>query len=657
MAKQVGVTHGWSGDGVRIAVSSPGYLPGLGDLLYVREQDRTLILQVVGFEGGIPAPPASIRVSKPDVLSDVSKEIVAIASLFLEVSSTGGEKRLEKPVRPPALMQPVYLMDPGDPEARGILVEISGLTSGRGTGTVPLAYLRTGSYTGSGVKYVREAGLRVEPGSILSKHVLIVGQTGSGKTSGLKGIMVRYARESSEKTGWLVIDRHGEYAEDCSQERFTWRLYEAFSGNKYLSDTLIKAVRLTGGSGVNDICIQGNLRIYEASLSASSIGLRDFLALLENRVKPELVSEIEEFAEIILQALLNIREEDEKHRSIVGEFLTGDSGDEAEANGNVIALIPLIYSNMIVYEGIGAERKDRTGFLKVLVDRGIYTTHVRTMRRYIRAIMGWRTPRRRLQNSASVYVSVIDDSKSVVKVSPLLKDPNTLSWLLNELAKQLNKMEKAGLGEYPWRKVETGSQQIEFRSIEAGSIDEIVGDVDAGNVVILDVSRLSNEQADLVVLTVVRRLFEQRMTMGVEEAKGRPAVTIVSEEAPLYLSPDKVNSPFNPFARIAREGRKFRVGLIAVTQLASMIEKQILGNFNTVIALRTKSRSDIELLKDIGVPSETLPFLGDREGYIYSPDLPVKEPLPVYIPGWYEEDTRGEGDRIPDARVLLDQGV
>jgi len=39
----------------------------------------------------------------------------------------------------------------------------------------------------------------------------------------------------------------------------------------------------------------------------------------------------------------------------------------------------------------------------------------------------------------------------------------------------------------------------------------------------------------------------------------------------------------NVFGKIAREGRKFQIGLIAITQLPSIIEREILANMNTKI--------------------------------------------------------------------------
>ena len=72
--------------------------------------------------------------------------------------------------------------------------------------------------------------------------------------------------------------------------------------------------------------------------------------------------------------------------------------------------------------------------------------------------------------------------------------------------------------------------------------------------------------------------------------------------------------------------------------MATLIERQLLANFNTLIVMRTKSSSDLDFFRDVGVPVDTLPYLGDREAFLYTPDLPIKEPIPVYIPTWFEEE-------------------
>ena len=54
----------------------------------------------------------------------------------------------------------------------------------------------------------------------------------------------------------------------------------------------------------------------------------------------------------------------------------------------------------------------------------------------------------------------------------------------------------------------------------------------------------------------------------------------------------------NIFETIAREGRKFKIGLIAITQLPSVIPREILANMNTKIILGTEMSSDRKSILD-----------------------------------------------------------
>ena len=60
---------------------------------------------------------------------------------------------------------------------------------------------------------------------------------------------------------------------------------------------------------------------------------------------------------------------------------------------------------------------------------------------------------------------------------------------------------------------------------------------------------------------------------------------MVLEEAPRVLGKDVLEQGPNIFSRIAREGRKFKIGLCAITQLPSLIPRDILANMNTKIIL------------------------------------------------------------------------
>lgn len=647
---KIGFVHGWENDIVNVVITG-NYSPSFGDLLYTREKTangvRTTIMEVVGFTSQAPTPAIPIEVQP--VIGHLDVKNIVKAKLFLEISvDSNGSNLLVKASKPPALLSPVFLISKGDVDSEEIVRAISDYSytrrgsRGKGLGVVVLRSGVAHNELLAKQKYFMNATFNLDLPEILRKHVLIVGQTGSGKTSGIQGLLVKYAMESAEKIGWLIVDRHGEYTppEGYARNRFIGILIDCVRLNSHLSnDVRIYTYRLSSQVplGKRYASVKGIFDITEQPIKASSITFEDFASLEE--VGFERAAHIEEFLTTLMEAFKHIElstsigKEGPKVKvtGFDGVFYQGDDPDRATAN--LLALVPLIADNMVRYEGVGEPRSRKTGIHKLLVDRGIDARITRILRRLILSIMGWRVKTITFENNKNIVI--LDDSKSIIKVSPVLKNPNELACLLELMSFYISRT--SGSGQYRWKGI-CVQNLVDIKYEDGLDVGEIVRSVDNGNIVILDVSALGATQADLVVLTITRRMFEHRLEQGVETSRLKPVVSIVSEEAPLYLSPERVRSPFNPFARIAREGRKFGIGLVAITQLATMMERQLLGNFNTLIVMRTKSSSDLNFFRDLGLPVETLPYLGDRECFIYTPDLPIKEPIPVYMPAWFDED-------------------
>mgnify|MGYP001618973969 CR=1 FL=1 len=92
----------------------------------------------------------------------------------------------------------------------------------------------------------------------------------------------------------------------------------------------------------------------------------------------------------------------------------------------------------------------------------------------------------------------------------------------------------------------------------------------------------------------------------------------------------------NIFETIAREGRKFNVGLIAITQLPSEIPKNILANMNTKIILGLEMGSERQAViesspQDLSQDGRNIAALDKGEALITSTftkfAIPVKIPL------------------------------
>ena len=118
------------------------------------------------------------------------------------------------------------------------------------------------------------------------------------------------------------------------------------------------------------------------------------------------------------------------------------------------------------------------------------------------------------------------------------------------------------------------------------TISEIVSLLRSGHLVILDTSQLSGRSEILVGSCIASEVLR------IAKSGDSRLVSILIEEAPRVLGSDVLQRGSNIFATIAREGRKFGVGLIAVTQLPSLIPRSILANMNTKVILGTEMKPE-----------------------------------------------------------------
>ena len=111
---------------------------------------------------------------------------------------------------------------------------------------------------------------------------------------------------------------------------------------------------------------------------------------------------------------------------------------------------------------------------------------------------------------------------------------------------------------------------------------------------VLDFSGVPSTAADLAVGVVLSLLFEVSLRSepggpGV----GRPSpVLVVLEEAHRYLGDGASALTRDSANRIAREGRKYGIGLLLVTQRPTELPKTALAQCGTLISLRLSNAED-----------------------------------------------------------------
>lgn len=128
-------------------------------------------------------------------------------------------------------------------------------------------------------------------------------------------------------------------------------------------------------------------------------------------------------------------------------------------------------------------------------------------------------------------------------------------------------------------------------------IEDVFANLKAGKTIIIDLSLKDSMDASIISTMIVRKLFEMNKAnyTNNDEDAVIPVVMVV-EEAQNVLSEEFVRSNANPFVRIAKEGRKFGLGIIAVTQRPSAISEEIRTQAENFFVFHMGNSDDIRAL-------------------------------------------------------------
>jgi uncharacterized protein len=172
----------------------------------------------------------------------------------------------------------------------------------------------------------------------------------------------------------------------------------------------------------------------------------------------------------------------------------------------------------------------------------------------------------------------------------------------------------------------------------------ILADLLEGKVVLVDVSGLGGTEEVLVASYLTRRVLEEWQSAFLsdpERHKQLPVVAVALEEAQRVLSANK-DRESNVFPRVAREGRKFGVGLLAVTQQPKLLDDELLSQFNTLFVLGLADEKDRNILRssakqDLSALGPEIQTLMPGECLLVNLEAPFAVPALVYL---YDELVR-----------------
>ncbi len=132
----------------------------------------------------------------------------------------------------------------------------------------------------------------------------------------------------------------------------------------------------------------------------------------------------------------------------------------------------------------------------------------------------------------------------------------------------------------------------------AGIVSQLVGVLPTGHemsdIRVIDISGLPNEVAGPLTAMLARLLFQYKLYENKTE-RDRDPVLLVCEEAHRYV-PDRGEAEYAAaqaaIRRVAREGRKYGIGLMLVSQRPADIEGTVIAQCGTWVVLRLTNAAD-----------------------------------------------------------------
>lgn len=241
-----------------------------------------------------------------------------------------------------------------------------------------------------------------------------------------------------------------------------------------------------------------------------------------------------------------------------------------------------------------------------------------------------------------IFNDYTDERKNQLRVNPQTVDVlrRKIGLLLNIIIDDQGNIIENGIY------TQDGHEQI---------LHDIFNALTQGKTVIVDTSLFEGAEEIFIASIIVEHIFNQYKRLKFrDQLQNRPVITIVIEEAPRVIGKKVLEKIDNVFGKIAREGRKFQIGLIAITQLPSIIDREILANMNTKIILGNEMgperRAIIEsAAQDLSDDYQNIGSLDKGEAIVTSNF--TKFAIPIKIP-LFEDIIKSGNDKKEDKQKV-----
>jgi hypothetical protein len=510
--------------------------------------------------------------------------------------------------------------------------------------------------------------IKIDPDAFFGKHAAIIGSTGSGKSCTIATIIQSIIHQASVKqTRFIILDTNGEYRTAFQRQNGDKAWTDADAAFKALyiptdpaekdklaipywfmdSEDFVRLFRASPGVQ-RPVLLNALSSAREDSQGPSWVSLREHLLLECHR---------------LMSAAANGQWQDRNSMGVICEGVVRslESEESKEALANLINNFPDLTADSIkkVFQEVKqtAGRKNEKDYDPLVMDvrqavdsslNSLLATLVTTPQSSFRSISCSADcpkyfSKHELRYKHLEHAMTRDEASSsrardncstmLMRIYRLLEDsrfefmfgPTCSEWpsVMHSLATFMRDILGAGcLREAGLTGTDACPEgQLPFYDRQRDGSTR-------SNVVIIDLSLLASEVLENVTALIGRLIHEflQRLSDPVSGVgRGEYPVVLILEEAQNYIREGRRTEEDSisklVFERIAREGRKYGLGLVVASQRPSELSKTVLSQCNSFIVHRLQNPEDLRYFREIvpgiyGQLLDQLPALAPRSALV-----------------------------------------
>lgn len=452
---------------------------------------------------------------------------------------------------------------------------------------------------------VAEVKVDIDPRDLIAQKTAVFGMTRTGKSNTVKIIaksIYQLRQKANKKIGQLIFDANGEYANENMQDvndegqaqalRNVWKV--PVDGEMGSPEDVVTYGLLRNNNDPNRIVMKINF--YDDTL------LQIGKDLIDDKLQSDKINNVQyikSFTSVYFEPLDGLEHGEqtrEYRRRLIYKTILNKAGFKDSDNGKILAPArPLFNKDLINALEIGIKdyqdmNDTKQKELKVTLENYQYCAQI--LERFNKNGATY-------AELATALKHLLDFSKDVNSTyhdfdkSYMLSSGSGSQWLDVTTSSLLE------IFNYPnaFKKIAKAVVYHDAKSAKKDYAQMIYDDLAMGKLVIVDQALGDSELNKIAAERILRKIFDEN-NKQFSEAMTPSSILIYVEEAHNLMPRGSEEDTTNIWARVAKEGAKFNIGMIYSTQEVSSIQKNILKNTTNWFISHLNNREEIKALSD-----------------------------------------------------------